>query len=179
MTAMAKLLIVDDEPRILTSIADLFEEEFDVQTSIDALSALKYIEQNEVAVVLSDERMPAMSGHEFLQRVSHISKATRLLLTGYADVKAIAQGVNDAHIYAYLTKPCDLQELRSTVLRALDHYKLVRAVEEESALLRTLMESIPDPIYFKDADSRFTRINRAKARLLGISDPAECSGKLD
>jgi PAS domain S-box-containing protein len=179
MTAMAKLMIVDDEPRILSSIADLFEDEFDVQTSIDPIAALKYIGRNEVAVVLSDERMPVMSGHQFLQRVKEISKATRLLLTGYADIKAIAQGVNDAHIYAYLTKPCDLQELRSAVLRALEHYKLVRAVEEESALLHTLMDSIPDPIYFKDAKFRFTAINHAKAQLLGVTDPAECSGRLD
>jgi PAS domain S-box-containing protein len=179
MTSMTKLLIVDDEPLILTSMADLFEDEFEVHTSVDAASALKYIEQNEVAVVLSDERMPAMPGHEFLEKVRRISQATRLLLTGYADIKAIAQGVNAAQIYAYLTKPCDLEELRSAVQGALEHYKLIKAVEEERALLHALMESTPDPIYFKDAGSRFTKINRAKARLLGLDDPAACSGKLD
>jgi PAS domain S-box-containing protein len=179
MTPMTKLLIVDDEPLILASMADLFEDEFDVHTSIDAVSALQYIEQNEVAVVLSDERMPAMPGHEFLEKVRQVSQATRLLLTGYADIKAIAQGVNAAQIYAYLMKPCDLEELRSAVQGALEHYKLIKAVEEERALLHALMESIPDPIYFKDAGSRFTKINRAKARLLGLDDPAACSGKLD
>jgi PAS domain S-box-containing protein len=179
MTPMTKLLIVDDEPLILASMADLFEDEFEVHTSVDAVSALQYIEQNEVAVVLSDERMPGMPGHEFLEKVRQVSQATRLLLTGYADIKAIAQGVNAAQIYAYLTKPCDLDELRSAVQGALEHYKLIKAVEEERALLHALMESIPDPIYFKDAGSRFTKINRAKARLLGLNDPAACSGKLD
>jgi PAS domain S-box-containing protein len=179
MTPLTKLLIVDDEPLILTSIADLFEDDFEVHTSVDALAALKYVEQNEVAVVLSDERMPTMSGHEFLEQVKRISRATRLLLTGYADIKAIAQGVNDAHIYAYLTKPCDLHELRSTVLRAVEHYQLAKAAEDERALLQALMESIPDPIYFKDTELRFTTINRAKARFLGLSDPAVCAGKLD
>ncbi|HTF61760.1 MAG TPA: response regulator [Edaphobacter sp.] len=179
MTPTTRLFIVDDETRILTSIADLFEDEFEILTSVDASSALKYIEQNEVAVVLSDERMPNMTGHEFLGKVKQVSKATRVLLTGYADIEAITQALNKAEIYAYLTKPWDPQELRSTLLRAADRYRLEATIDEERALLHALMETIPDPIYFKDVFFRFSKINRAKARLLGAGGPDECRGKID
>lgn len=179
MKKAATIFVVDDEPQVLTSIVDLLEDDFEVLTSVDPVFALGYIEQNEVAVVLSDERMPNMPGHQFLAKIKQISRATRLLFTAFTDYEALARNVNDGRIHGYLTKPCEVHELRATVVRGVERYKLIKAMEEERALLHALMESIPDPIFFKDALFRFTKVNRAKALALGAAEPATCPGKID
>ncbi len=174
-----KLLAVDDESRILTSIRDLFEDDFEVLTTTDPETALRLISEHEVAVVISDERMPGLSGHQLLGRVKELSQATRVLVTGYTDMRALTQAVNYGQIYAYLAKPWDPAEFKLTVFRAADHYSLIRAVDHERGLLRALMESIPDPLYFKDTESRCIRVNRAQAQIYGAGDPQHCLGKKD
>jgi PAS domain S-box-containing protein len=174
-----KLLLLDDEPRILTSLQDLFEDDYHVLATTDAGEALRLAQEEEIVVVVTDERMPELSGHEFLERVKEVSKATRMMVSGYADVNAVTEAVNRGQIFAYVTKPWDPLQLKSTVSAALAHFRLNQAIDRERELLRVLMESIPDLIYFKDAESRFTRINREHARALGAADPGECVGKRD
>jgi PAS domain S-box-containing protein len=174
-----KLLVLDDEPRILTSLQDLLEDDFEVLATTDADEAFRLAKEQELVVVLTDERMPDLSGHEFLQRVKDVSKATRMMISGYSDINAVTDAVNLGQIFAYVSKPWDPLELKSTVTAALLHYRLNRTIDHERGLLRVLMENIPDLIYFKDADSRFTRINREHALALGAMDPAECVGKRD
>jgi PAS domain S-box-containing protein len=174
-----KLLILDDEPRILSSLQDLFEDDYEVLATTDAREALRLAEEQEIVVVVTDERMPELSGHEFLERVKEVSNATRMMVSGYTDISAITEAVNRGQIFAYVTKPWDPLQLKSTVSAALAHFKLNQAIDRERELLHVLMESIPDLIYFKDADSRFTRVNREHAQVLGAADPRECVGKRD
>ena len=177
--AMEKLLILDDEPRILTALEDLFEDEFQVLTTSDAVTALQLMRDNEVAIVLSDERMPGLSGHEFLEQAKVISAATRMMISGYADITALQAAVNGGQIFAYVSKPWVPVELKALVTAAMVHYRLVRSVNRERALLRVLMDNIPDLIFFKDSSLRYTRINREHARALGLEDPEACLGRLD
>ena len=172
-----KLLVLDDEPLILTSLEHLFEDDYEVFTTTDAETALALAREHDLAVILCDERMPGVSGHEFLRRVREVSRATRVMMSGYADMSALTEAVNSGQIFAYISKPWDPLALRAKVSAAVGHFKLVQEMDQERELLRALMENIPDLIYFKDCQSRFTRVNQAHARNLGAKDSAECMGK--
>jgi PAS domain S-box-containing protein len=174
-----KLLVLDDELLILSSLEHLFEDDYEVFTATDAGIALRLALEHDLAVILCDERMPAVTGHEFLRRVREISNATRLMMSGYADMNALTEAVNDGQIFAYVSKPWDPPALKATVRTAVSQFALVRAIDHERELLRALMENIPDLIYFKDCDSRFIKVNQAQASALGAKDSAACIGRSD
>jgi two-component system cell cycle sensor histidine kinase PleC len=175
----ATLLVLDDELLILSSLEHLFEDDYEVFTTSNPETALRLAREHDIAVVLCDERMPGVSGHEFLRHVREISKATRVMISGYADMSALTEAVNNGQIFAYVSKPWDPPALKATVSAAVVQFKLVQEIEEERGLMRALMENIPDSIYFKDCQSHFTRVNQAHARTLGAKDPTECIGKSD
>ncbi len=172
-----KLLVLDDESLILTSLEHLFEDDYEVFTAADAETALGLAREHDFAVILCDERMPGVSGHEFLRRVREVSRATRVMMSGYADMNALTEAVNSGQIFAYIAKPWEPLQLMAQVGAAVAQFKLVQEMDQERELLRALMENIPDLIYFKDRQSRFTRVNQAHARNLGAKDSAECVGK--
>jgi CRP-like cAMP-binding protein/CheY-like chemotaxis protein len=113
-----KVLVVDDEPGILASIEELLSDEFRVLTATDAQEALRLLQQEEVAVILSDQRMPGLSGDQFLSRAKEVSGAARVLISGYTDLDTVTRAVNESQIYAYVIKPWDATELRTIVQRA-------------------------------------------------------------
>ncbi|GEM_PF-869716 len=130
-----KVLVVDDEPEILASIEELLSDEFKVLTATDADAALRLLQQEEVAVILSDQRMPGLSGDQFLSRAKEVSGASRVLISGYADLDTVTRAVNYSQIYAYVIKPWDATELRVIVQKAAGRYesgKAPRAVQEAS-----------------------------------------------
>jgi PAS domain S-box-containing protein len=176
---MEKLLVLDDETLILTSLEHFFEDEYQVFATTDPETALRLAGEHDLAVILCDERMPKISGHEFLRQVREVSRATRVMISGYADMSAITEAVNRGQIFAYVSKPWEPLKLRAQISAAVVHFKLVQEVEQERGLLRALMENVPDLIYFKDRESRFTRVNQAHARTLGAKAAAECIGKSD
>jgi PAS domain S-box-containing protein len=173
------ILILDDESLILTSLEHLFEDDYEVHATTDAALALRLAGEHDLAVILSDERMPGLSGHEFLRRAKEVSKATRVMISGYADLTALTHAVNSGQIFAYVSKPWDPLALKATVSAAIGQFKLVQEIDHERGLLRALMENIPDLIYFKDRQFRFTRVNHAHALTLGAKDSAECIGRSD
>lgn len=174
---MEKILILDDEGLILASLEHLFEDDYEVFTTSDPETALQLAVTHDMVVILSDERMPGVSGHEFLGRVREVSSAARLMMSGYADMAALTEAVNSGKIFAYIAKPWEPLKLKAQVAAAAVHFRLVREVDTERGLLRALMENSPDLIYFKDRQSRFTRVNDAHARNLGAKDSTECIGK--
>jgi PAS domain S-box-containing protein len=172
-----KLLILDDESLILRSLENFFEDDFEVFTTSDAGTALRLAREHDIAVILCDERMPGVPGHEILRRAREVSNATRVMMSGHADISALTEAVNSGQIFSYIAKPWEPLRLKAQVNAAVVHFKLVQEVAQERGLLRALMENIPDLIYFKDCQSRFTRVNQAHARNLGAKDAAECIGK--
>jgi PAS domain S-box-containing protein len=174
-----KLLVLDDEALILTSLENLFENDYQVFTTSDAETALGLVLEHDMAVILCDERMPKISGHEFLRRAREVSRATRIMISGYADMNALADAVNRGQIFGYIAKPWEPLQLKIHIGAAVTQFKLVKEIDQERELLRALMENIPDPIYFKDRQSRFTKVNQAHARHLGVGNSAECIGKSD
>lgn len=178
-TGLRHVLIVDDEPGILTSVADLLEDLFEVHLASNGQEALAILQQQPIAVLVTDQRMPGMAGDELLAEAAARSQATRVLFTGYSDLNAVVRAVNRGHIYAYVAKPWEPMELRLTLARAAEHHDLVQSLNHERMLLAQLMENVPDAIFFKDHAQRFTRVNRAKARLVGVSEPQQLIGRAD
>ena len=171
------VLVVDDEPQILTAISDLLEDEFDIWTAGDGPAALKILERQEMAVILSDQRMPGMSGAEFLGRAREMSDATRVLVTGYSDLDALVMAVNSGQIHAYLAKPWNPLELKVVARTAADRWALDRKLAHERQLLHALMDNVPDAIFFKDRDLRFTRVNGPQAALVGVAEAEAMVGR--
>src|SRR5580704_16640745 len=120
------LLVLDDESLILASLAHLFEDDYEVHTTTEAVTAIRLAVEHSIAVVLCDERMPGVSGHEFLRRVREVSKATRVMISGYADMSALTDAVNSGQIFAYVGKPWDPLALKATVGAAVVQFKLVQ-----------------------------------------------------
>jgi signal transduction histidine kinase len=120
------LLVVDDEPEVLRSVHDLFRREYRVLTFERGAQAISALEEVDPPVILSDQRMPEMSGVEFLQKAKRLRPdATRLLFTGYADLKAVIDAINEGNVFRYITKPWDPDELGAVVRQAAEHHDLV------------------------------------------------------
>jgi two-component system response regulator HupR/HoxA len=121
------VLVVDDEPDILHSFRFNYGEDFDILTAESGPSGLEVLAAHDVAVIVADQRMPHMTGTEFLERsMTMRPDAIRIILTGYTDIDALVQAVNLSRIYRYVTKPWSSDELRLTLLRAIDAFHLMR-----------------------------------------------------
>lgn len=135
------VLIVDDEILNLTSLTALLEDDYLIHLASNAQDALALladpVRAAGIHVILSDQRMPGMTGVEFLSRTRELKPdAKRLLITGYTDVDAIVDAINEAAIYKYLRKPVDGQELKLVLARACEAWQLERDNEGLLAELR-------------------------------------------
>ena len=122
------LLLVDDEPPILASLKRLFRREgYTILTAGSGMEGLQLLASGEIGVVISDARMPEMSGGEFLGKVREMYPDTvRMMLSGYTDLKAVTSAVNRGELFCFLTKPWDDAELLETVRDAFRHFELRR-----------------------------------------------------
>jgi DNA-binding NtrC family response regulator len=119
MSEKATILFVDDEERVLRSLEMLFRHRFKIYTTTDGNEAVDICRRDRVHVIVSDQRMPAVTGVEVLRRVREVSPNTmRLLLTGYSDLDAIVNSVNEGEIFRYLSKPWSAKEIVSIVNQA-------------------------------------------------------------
>lgn len=115
----ARLLIVDDEERILNALKSLFRQRYHVFTTTDGNKALDFITRYHMHVIISDQRMPVMLGSELLRRSREISpRSVRILLTGYSDLAAIVGSINDGEVYRFISKPWDNDSLQKIVAEA-------------------------------------------------------------
>ncbi len=132
------VLYVDDEPDNLRIFELTFREDFKILTATSAEEGLGILNDNPIAVVLSDQRMPGMSGVDFLARVRAIDPQTiRMLVTAYGDAETLGIAINDGSIYRYIPKPWDPDDLRLTLRRAMEAHALDR---ERDALIRELTQ---------------------------------------
>jgi signal transduction histidine kinase len=136
MTRRHTVLVVDDEPDVVQSVQDLLRLTYRVVGAHSAKDALKVLREHEVHIVMTDQRMPEMSGVQFLRQVrGEHPDAIRLLFTGYADIKAVIDAINQGNVYRYITKPWDPDELLTVLRQAADQYDLI---VERKHLLREL-----------------------------------------
>lgn len=172
------ILLMERQAHIRQSLTLLLQDLFTIHCAESADIALGILKAHSVAVLVADESV-TNCGNEFLAEMGHLSPATRVLLTGYDQVETVVRAVDRGQIYAYVAKPWSPMELRLTLTQAAAHYDLFRSLQREQQLLQQLLEHSPDVIYFKDQDRRFTRVNQAKADLVGIADPGHLIGRGD
>ena len=131
MSAPATVLIVDDEPRVLDSLEALLAMDHSVLRAERPETALDLLAREEVALVISDQRMPGMTGTDLLARAREVSPATvRVLLTAFTDTDALMASINAANIYHFILKPWDPTELCHTVRRGVESYRLAAEREQ-------------------------------------------------
>ncbi|MFZ2852755.1 MAG: response regulator [Rhodocyclaceae bacterium] len=120
------LLLVDDEENILTSLRRLLRREgYEILIANGGAQGLELLEQHRVDVILSDQRMPNMTGVEFLRRVKESYPDTvRMVLSGYTELQSITDAINEGAIYKFLTKPWDDEQLRANIAEAFRHKEL-------------------------------------------------------
>ncbi len=131
-----KVLFVDDERQNLVSFKATFREKFEVFIAASGPEAIELLEKNSVHIIVTDQRMPEMTGIEFLQSImDKYPDPVRILLTGYADINAVIEAVNKGKIYYYLSKPWNEEELDMTIRNAFEVY---RKKEQEKEHTETL-----------------------------------------
>ncbi len=112
----ARILFVDDEERILTALRSIFRTNYHVFTATNGPEALEFVRKFQPHVVVSDQRMPEMTGVELLRQVKEVAPATmRLLLTGYSDLASIVGSVNEGEVFRFVSKPWDNQDIQNTI----------------------------------------------------------------
>ena len=139
-TVQATLLLVDDEPNILSSLQRLFRPVgYRILTATGGALGLEILAKEKVDLIISDMRMPEMDGAAFLeQAAARWPQVVRLLLTGYADLTSAVAAVNKGNIYRYLSKPWEDNDVRITVQQALEKQRLEARVAEQNAQLKDL-----------------------------------------
>lgn len=196
------LLLVDDEPNILSALQRLFRRDgYTILATDSAEAALKMLATQSVDVILSDQRMPGMSGVEFLRRVKETHPETvRIVLSGYTDLQFITDAINEGAIYKFLTKPWDDAQLREQVREAFrskeiadenrrltealraanvelqahieDKERQARQIETVLDTLQEVLQLIPWPIVGIDEDGLIALSNpAADGQLSQISAP--------
>jgi DNA-binding NtrC family response regulator len=143
-----KIMIVDDEPANLRTLERLFRSDYQVVTAASGAEALALLDQHDVALLISDQRMPAMTGTELMTKtVALRPHMVKILLTGYTDVGALIEALNSGLVYRYLTKPWNNDDLRLTVSRALEHYEMMKSRHQlgmENQRLRARLQEISE-----------------------------------
>ncbi|MBE9105415.1 response regulator [Nostoc cf. edaphicum LEGE 07299] len=128
-----KILVVDDEPDNLDLLYRTFRRDFNVLKADSGVNALQVLAaEGEVAVIISDQRMPEMKGTEFLSKtVPQFPDTVRIILTGFTDIEDLVEAINAGQVYKYITKPWDPGELKAVVQRAAETYDLLKQRTEE------------------------------------------------
>jgi two-component system, response regulator PhcR len=153
-----KVLVVDDEPDVLRSVYDLLRLDYEVVTCHRASKALDHLKAaTDVAVILSDQRMPEMTGVELLQQARLIRpETTRLLFTAYTDIHAVIDAINQGQAFRYITKPWEAEELESVIRQAVERHDMI---VEKNQLLAEL----------QTANAKLTEANRLKGVFLEVA----------
>jgi len=147
-----KILAVDDEANILSSLRRLLRREnYELLTASSGEEGLKTLkEEGEIQLIISDQRMPGMQGVEFLKKAMGLYPDTiRIILSGYTDVTAITAAINEGHIYQFILKPWNDEELKSIIKRALEQWELqmenrglMERIKKQNEELRILNEDL-------------------------------------
>lgn len=133
------LLVVDDEPDVCDSVHDLLRREFQVLKARSAEEGLQLMRENEVHIIMTDQRMPKVTGVELLKsiRAGH-PQAIRMLFTGYADIDSVIAAINQGHIFKFLKKPWQPNDLEAAVREAAAEYE--HLVEHAEAMEKLRVE---------------------------------------
>ena len=175
-----KILYVDDEQNNLIVFRSSFRRYYEIYTAATASEGLEIIKDNDIEVIITDQRMPGMTGIEFLKNLPEDLLAIRMILTGFSDVSAIIDAINSGKVYRYITKPWNQDELKVTIDNAIEaltlrkknqrlveelqeiNEQLERKVEERTAELEKAFEEI------KAQKKELEELNNTKDKFFSI-----------
>jgi len=165
----SKLLLVDDEPNLTSALVrSLDRSQFEIFTADSAQKGLMILAGNDIDVVVSDERMPGMTGSQFLTEVrKQWPNTIRMILSGQADLEAAVRAINEGEVYRFLLKPCHPKELQMTILQGLQQKKLVaqsRKLLQEHQKTQNLLEEL------EKASPGITRIEMDEDGVITMDD---------
>ena len=146
VTEKGKVLFVDDEKRVLNSMRGLFRRDYELFLTTDGAEAVDLVAKHDIDVIVADQRMPGLTGVEVLGQVREVSPRTvRILLTGYADPKAIEGSINVGEVFRFLSKPCQPNLLRETVKMAIDVAQTTATAVHKSVQLQPTPLAVEPP----------------------------------
>ena len=154
-----KILIVDDEPSVLNSLKRTLRKEHDVILSQDGFSAIQVLNEQEIAVIIADQRMPKMNGVTLLQKAMEIQPDTaRILITGYSDIQAVIDAINEGNVYYYIHKPWEPEDVHLIIRQAIDRYNLIQTNRSLVAEIEETNRRLSDEnlLLTKDAEKRYS-----------------------
>jgi len=182
-TSKPKILVIDDEPDNLDLLYRTFYREYKVLRAESGPEAIEVLErEGEVAVIVSDQRMPMMSGTELLsQMVIKYPDTMRIILTGYTDVEDLVEAINSSKVFKYVTKPWDEENLRSVVKQAVETHHLLKARTAElrrtlrqESLLNAITQTINSGLsYYQVLESFVNSLGQAFEANCGILRPCQ------
>lgn len=177
----ARILFVDDEPRVLTSMRMLFRGRYELSFANSGAEALEALRENSVDVIVSDQRMPQMTGIEFLKEARQVSPdAMRILLTGYADLKAIVDSINKGEVFRFVQKPWDNDKFVSTVELAVQAARASRGITVADSLLDS---KTTGKVLVLDGDSavraRIQNILQGEAEVIAVGSVTDAIAQLE
>ncbi|MFQ5417980.1 MAG: sigma-54-dependent transcriptional regulator [Myxococcota bacterium] len=178
------ILIVDDEPAILESLEATLGADYRVHTATSGEEGLRILDREDVALIISDQVLPSMSGVEFLEEaIERNPRAIRMMLTGYADIGSLARAINEGRIYRYITKPWEPDELRLNVKRALEAHELASENDELASALAEANERLrAENLYLRREVERrysFDQIIASSPAMDGVFDIMEKVAQTD
>ena len=177
-----KILIVDDEEAILETMTFTFMDLYEVLTTSDPTQAIGIMEENApIAVVITDQRMPGMTGVELLSETyERFPETIRIILTGFADSEATIKAINDGHIYGYVNKPWEPDDLKALVHRAselhaltVENRRLVEDLRESNLFLAAVMDRLRTGAIAIDREGVVRAVNQPAKAFIGLEGDIE------
>jgi len=139
------ILLVDDEVNVLDVLEKLLGMEYNVFTATRGEHALSIMEQNDIALILADHRMPGMTGSELLEKVRQEYPSTiRLIASGFVDQRMLMNAINNVNAHGVISKPWVFEELQFTIRRWIDYYEKSRELEEKAKQMESLQRQLEE-----------------------------------
>ncbi|MEX2590394.1 MAG: hybrid sensor histidine kinase/response regulator [Chitinophagales bacterium] len=173
MSTKPNILYVDDEPNNLTGFKASFRRDYKIFTAESAEEAMELLKEEDFEVIISDQRMPGMSGVEFFEAIKDdYPQPVRMLLTGYSDIESVIKAINEGNVYRYITKPWEEQDLKLTIDNALEFYKAKNDLRQRNIELEKAYNELEKFVYSASHDLR-----APLASVLGIVRLAKMENK--
>lgn len=164
------VLYIDDEPNNLNSFRSTFRREYKVHTAVNAVEALKQLKSfPEIKVIISDQRMPDVTGVEFFEKIRHIyPNKIRVILTGYSDIKAVIDAINKGQVYRFIDKPWNNDLVKLAIQDAIDLFDTRKTLSDKNQSLQSAYNELDKFVYSVSHDLRSPLMS-----ILGIANLAE------
>jgi two-component system sensor histidine kinase/response regulator len=173
MTDKTSILYVDDEENNLNSFRAHFRKQYEVYTAISAAEAFNLLEKHEIHIIISDQRMPATTGVEFLERtIEKYPESMRLLITAYSDLDVVIQAINQGQISKFIQKPWDWEKLAMVIENCAIKYQSKMELKQKNAQLEKLNHELNKFVYSVSHDIRSPLMS-----ILGVVQLSKASKK--